>query len=64
MTWDEFVKEAEASPFHWEIFGEYNDLIFEGYSEQQAYSAALEYGYKLEQEALEAERKLYEETSN
>jgi hypothetical protein len=61
MTWEEFTKQAEASPFTWEIFGEYNDLIFEGYSEQQAYSAALQLGYDLEQEALAYERKLSNE---
>jgi len=58
MTFEEFSKQAEASPFTWEIFGEMNTLLHEGYSEQQAYIAALEYGYNLEQEALEAERKL------
>jgi hypothetical protein len=58
MTWDQFVKEAEASPFHWEIFGEYNELLFEGHTEQYAMNQALAYGYDLEQEALEAERKL------
>jgi hypothetical protein len=58
MTWEEFTKQAEASPFHWEIFGEYNDLIFEGYSEQQAYSEALAYGKRLEDEALKAQQEL------
>lgn len=58
MTFEEFAQQAEASPFTWEIFGEMNTLLHEGYSEQEAYSAALEYGYNLEQEALEAERKL------
>jgi hypothetical protein len=58
MTWDEFVKQAEASPFTWEIFGEYNDLRFEGYSEQSAYQSALDFGYNLEQEALKSERSL------
>ena len=52
MTFEEFAKQAEASPFHWEIFGEYNELRFEGYSEQQAYAAALQLGYDLEQQAL------------
>jgi hypothetical protein len=64
MTFEQFTKLSEASPFHWEIFGEYNELLFEGHTEQYAMSQALEYGYKLEQEALEAERKLYEKTSN
>ena len=60
MTFEEFAQKAEASPFTWEIFGEMNTLLHEGYSEEQAYVEALEYGYQLEQEALEAERKLYE----
>jgi hypothetical protein len=35
-----------------------NTLLHEGYSEQQAYAAALQLGYELEQEALAYERKL------
>ena len=61
MTFDQFINISEASPFHWEIFGEYNDLRFEGYSEQDAMNLALEYGHKLEVEALEYERKLKNE---
>jgi hypothetical protein len=58
MTFEEFTKQAEASPFTWEIFGEMNTLLHEGYSEQQAYTQALAYGYDLEQEALRFEKSL------
>jgi hypothetical protein len=58
MSFEEFTKQAEASPFHWEIFGEYNELLFEGHTEQYAMEQALAFGYNLEQEALEAERNL------
>ena len=51
MNFEEFSKQAEASPFHWEIFGEYNDLRFEGHSESYAMREALAYGKQLEQEA-------------
>ena len=61
MSFDQFISISEASPFHWEIFGEYNDLRFEGYSEQEAMKLALEFGRKLELEALEYERKLQNE---
>lgn len=52
MTFENFIKQAEKSPFHWEIFGEYNDLRFEGHTEQYAMEQALAYGQKLEDEAL------------
>ena len=58
MTFEEFCKQAEASPFTWEIFGEMNTLLHEGYSEQQAYREALQLGYDLEQEALRFEKSL------
>lgn len=64
MTFEEFYKQAEASPFTWEIFGEMNTLLHEGYSEQQAYAAALQLGYDLEQEALAYERKLSNEKTS
>jgi hypothetical protein len=58
MTWEEFTKQAEASPFNWEIFGEYNDLLFEGHSEKYAMREALAYGKQLEDEALKAQLSL------
>lgn len=58
MTFEEFCIKAEASPFYWEIFGEMNTLLHEGYSPEQAYEAALQLGYDLEQEALAYERKI------
>lgn len=60
MTFEEFCKEAEASPFTWEIFGEMNALLHDGFSEQEAYKLALQLGYDLEQEVLAYERKLHE----
>jgi hypothetical protein len=58
MTFEQFTKLSEASPFHWEIFGEYNDLRFEGHTEQYAMREALAYGKRLEDEALEAQLSL------
>jgi len=52
MNYEEFTKRAELSPFHWEIFGEYNELLFEGHTEQYAMREALAYGKQLEDEAL------------
>jgi hypothetical protein len=51
MNFEEFSKQAEASPFHWEIFGEYNELLFEGHSEAYAMRQALAHGKQLEDEA-------------
>lgn len=53
MTYEDFVIEAEASPFTWEIFGYANDLMFEGVNDSDAYAEAIEYGKRLEYEALE-----------
>lgn len=61
MTFDEFVELAEKSPFVWEIFGEFNTLMAEGYLAEDAMGAALEYGMRLEEDALEYERKLQNE---
>jgi hypothetical protein len=58
MTFEQFTKQAEASPFHWEIFGEYNDLRFEGHTEQYAMREAIAYGKQLEDEALKAQEEL------
>lgn len=58
MTFEQFTKISEASPFHWEIFGEYNDLRFEGYTERYAMSKALALGRRLEEEALKAQKEL------
>jgi len=58
MTFEQFMIQAERSPFTWEIFGYANDLIFDGVDSNIAYAEALEYGIQLEEEALEAERKL------
>lgn len=58
MNFEQFTKQAEASPFHWEIFGEYNDLRFEGHSESYAMREALAYGKQLEDEALKAQQEL------
>ncbi len=58
MTFEQFIKISEASPFHWEIFGEYNDLRFEGYTERHAMSKALALGRRLEEEALKAQEEL------
>ena len=58
MSFDQFIKISEASPFHWEIFGEYNELRFEGYTEQEAMRDALAYGKRLEDEVIEAEHNL------
>ena len=58
MTFEQFTKQAEASPFHWEIFGEYNDLRFEGHTEQYAMRESLAYGKRLEEEALKAQEEL------
>jgi hypothetical protein len=54
MNYEEFTKRAELSPFHWEIFGEYNELLFEGHTEQYAMREALAYGKQLEDEALKS----------
>jgi len=56
MTFEQFITQAERSPFTWEIFGYANDLMFDGVDSSIAYQEALEYGYKLEQEALEWEK--------
>jgi hypothetical protein len=58
MTFEQFTTLSEASPFHWEIFGEYNDLLFEGHTEQYAMREALALGKRLEDEALEAQLSL------
>lgn len=62
MTFEEFVELAEKSPFVWEIFGEFNTLMSEGYLAEDAMGVALEYGMRLEEEALSYERKLKNES--